>query len=129
MVPSQSPIIFRTVSFDSETLLRDSRVMISMTRNEAANIMPHVLVQRSPVKEASLMAAGRGPITKKSHLGQVWFWGSFSSSSPLITVADLSKTTRWLAFKGLVLKNREMVTRRTRAERASARQMMGELER
>ena len=129
MVPSQSPIIFRTVSFDSETLLRDSRVMISMTRNEAANIMPHILVQRSPVKEASLMAAGRGPITKKSHLGQVWFWGSFSSSSPLITVADLSKTTRWLAFKGLVLKNREMVTRRTRAERASARQMMGELER
>jgi hypothetical protein len=103
--------------------------MISMTRNEDANIMPHVLVQGSPVKEASLTAAGRGPITKKSHLGQVWFWGSFSSSSPLVTVADLSKTTRWLAFKGLVLKYREVVTRRTRAERASARQMMGELER
>ena len=111
---------------------RESKAMSSMTMKDERNIIPHVFVQGSPLKEQSLMAAGTAPIMKNRLRAHVRLWnlpGRYSAFSVVTICSTLLSMTSLLAFMGLTRKINMLNASPKIAETASATHRIGELER
>lgn len=64
-----------TVGLSAEVVDRAIIATSSVMTNEETNMRPQVFVQGVPENEASLIAAGRGPMIKNIHRGQVFASG------------------------------------------------------
>ncbi|KAL5328923.1 hypothetical protein ACEPPN_002432 [Leptodophora sp. 'Broadleaf-Isolate-01'] len=54
-----------------QIVVRDGKLINSTITNDVANITPQVFVHGTPENEASLIAAGSGPMMKNNHRGHV----------------------------------------------------------